>query len=113
MTPARGEVWWGPALFKGGGVYRPWLLASHKAHPFGKEETIGIGLTTTNHQEGVRIDPGKWIEGGSSKQSYASPWYVTTLKHTHLDRKQGALERGLVSRITRELVRYVSPELTE
>lgn len=113
VTPERGDVWWGPALFRGGGAYRPWLLVSHDSHPFGEEESIVIGLTTKEHPEGLEIDSERWVEGGSSKRSYASPWYVTTMKHGHLDRRQGALDDGLVARITHRLVSYVAPELTE
>ncbi|MBS1263085.1 MAG: hypothetical protein MAG715_00253 [Methanonatronarchaeales archaeon] len=108
MTPERGEVWWGPALFKGG-AYRPWLTVSHDSHPFSEEECIGVGLTTTSHREGLKIEPDEWVGEGMSKQSYASPWYCTTLKHRHLDRKQGTLVPNLVSKIARELVRYVEP----
>lgn len=113
MTPERGEVWWGPALFKGGGAYRPWLIVSQDSHPFIDEECIGIGLTTTSHREGLEIEPDEWLRGEMSKKSYASPWYCTTLKHGHLDRKQGVLEADLVSKIGRELVKYVEPDLIE
>jgi mRNA-degrading endonuclease toxin of MazEF toxin-antitoxin module len=56
MEPKRGSVWWGPALFKEGDMYRPWLVLSDEMHPFAEEECIGVGLTTTPHDAGLLIE---------------------------------------------------------
>jgi mRNA-degrading endonuclease toxin of MazEF toxin-antitoxin module len=104
---ARGEVWWGPALFKGGDVYRPWLVLSDDSHPFADEECIAVGLTTTEHAAGIRIDADEWASGGTPRRSYVSPWYCATLKHVDLDRHQGSLSTEFVSRVAHELAEYV------
>lgn len=68
----RGEVWWGPALFKDGDIYSPWLVLSGSTYPFSTQECLAVGLTTTPHDDGIRVDPEDWTDGGSSRQSYLS-----------------------------------------
>ncbi|MFB6162498.1 MAG: type II toxin-antitoxin system PemK/MazF family toxin [Halococcoides sp.] len=95
---ARGAVWWGPAPHKSSPAYRPWLVVNDDGHPFADEESIVLGLTTTNHSRAIAIPDDAWVEGGSNDDAYVSPWYVTTIKHRDLDDKQGRLDESLVDR---------------
>lgn len=53
-------------------------------------------MTTQPHDDGIEVTDSAWIAGGSRKTSYISPWYVATLKHSDLDRKQEELSRDLL-----------------
>ncbi len=82
----RGEVWWGPAPNKSSPSYRPWLIVSGSDHPFSHTECIALAMTTQRHAGGIVVPDGRWVSGGSNRESYVSPWYVTTIKHRDLDR---------------------------
>lgn len=112
MTVARGDVRWGPAPHKSSPAYRPWLVVSTDEHPFSDEECIAVALTTTAHDEGIAVPDDAWAAGGSEKQPYASPWYVTTIKTSTFDREQGRLKPTFVRRVVADLHEYV-PERTE
>jgi mRNA-degrading endonuclease toxin of MazEF toxin-antitoxin module len=103
----RGEVWWGQAPFKNQGVYRPWLVVSTTTHPFADEECIAVGLTTTDHEEGMSISTEVWLSGEPDVDSYVSPWFVATLKLRTLERKQGRLEDWIVTDVVQRLHEYV------
>lgn len=103
----RGDVRWGPAPQKSSPAYRPWLVVSDDGHPFADEECIVVALTTTDHDEGIAVPAECWDVGGSDVRSYASPWYVTTVKTATFDRLQGRLDPALVSRIAESLHAYV------
>lgn len=98
-TVVRGEVRWGPAPFKGSGVYRPWLVLSEDSHPFSGVECIAVGLTTTAHECGIRITSRDWTDGGTFRESYVSPWYPTTLEHADAGEWQGLVDADLVDRV--------------
>jgi hypothetical protein len=109
MTRTRGEVWWGPAPQKSDTAYRPWLVISDTSHPFAEVECIGVGMTTRRHPDGIPVPDGAWIRGGSQKDTYISPWYVTTLKHRDLDNQQGELSEILVADAVEALHEYTTP----
>jgi mRNA-degrading endonuclease toxin of MazEF toxin-antitoxin module len=102
MTVSRGDVWWGPAPHKSSPAYRPWLVISDDSHPFADTESIVLGLLTQRHADSVPVAD-RWNSGGSEKDAYVSPWYVTTIKQRDFDRKQGSLEPQLVSEAVSEL----------
>jgi len=104
--PERGEVWWGPAPHKETAAYRPWLILSTDDHPFASEECIGVAMTTQRHREGIEVPNDAWIEGGSDRRAYVSPWYVATMKHAAFDRQQGALDQSVVGRTASALHAY-------
>lgn len=106
MTYERGDVVWGPAPHKSGPSYRPWVLVSDSSIPFAAEESIALGITTREREPGIRVPEDAWVRGGSREQSYVSPWYVTTLKHRDLDRRQGRLDASLVSTAVESLHDY-------
>lgn len=103
----RGDVRWGPALFKNGELYRPWLVVSDDTHPFATEECLAVGLTTTDHSAGIPVEADDWASGGTSIQSYVSPWYCTTIKHADFDRHQGQLYPSIVETVATQLGQYV------
>lgn len=104
---SRGAVWWGPSLFEHGDIYRPWLVISDDSHPFSEEECLAVGLTTTPHEAGILVEPDHWIDGGTPRRSFVSPWYCTTLKHADVDRRQGELGQELVERVVHRLAGYI------
>lgn len=106
MTGLYGEVWWGPALHKSSPAYRPWVIVSTDTHPFADTECIAVAMTTQQHAEGIPVPDDAWIRGGSNKQAYISPWYVTTIKHRDCDRQQGALEDELIAEAIEQLHAY-------
>ena len=108
MTFDRGEVWWGPAPHKSSPAYRPWLIVNTSSHPFARTECIVLAMTTQRHEEGVRVPGDGWRRGGSEKESYVSPWYVTTIKHRDFDDQQGALRERIVDTAVSELHKYTT-----
>ena len=106
MATTQGEVWWGPAPNKSSPAYRPWLVVSDTSHPFADDECIVVGLTTQQHSESIAIPDSAWVHGGSQKDAYVSPWYVTTIKHRDLDNQQGTLSTALITGAIEELHRY-------
>lgn len=107
MAVARGEVWWGPAPHKSSPAYRPWLVVSDSSHPFADEECIVVAMTTQGHPDGIAVPDEAWVRGGSEKDAYVSPWYVTTIKQRDLDNQQGKLAESLVGEVVEALHGYV------
>ncbi|RQH01946.1 type II toxin-antitoxin system PemK/MazF family toxin [Natrarchaeobius oligotrophus] len=108
MAGKQGEVWWGPAPHKANSAYRPWLVVSDTSHPFGSEECIAIGMTTQDHPDGIAVPDEAWVRGGSKKDAFVSPWYVTTIKQRDLDNQQGTLANSLVADAIEALHGYTS-----
>lgn len=108
MPYGRGEVWWGPAPQKRTPSYRPWLIVSDRSHPFSHTGCICLGLTTTQHADGLEVTPGEWERGGAEKTSYISPWYVATIKQRDFDRQQGELPERIVTAAVDSLHLYTS-----
>lgn len=107
MAVTRGEVWWGPALHKSSSAYRPWLVVSDASHPFSDVECIVVAMTTQAHPDGIAVSDEAWVRGGSEKNTYVSPWYVTTIKQRDLDNQQGELSDSLVTDVVEALRDYV------
>lgn len=109
MPHDRGDVWWGPAPHKTAPSYRPWLIVSDTAHPFAHSECIALAMTSQQHPAGITVADSDWTRGGSQKDAYISPWYVTTIKYCDLDRHQGTLADDIITRVVEELHRYTVP----
>lgn len=107
MGVTRGEVWWGPAPHKSSPAYRPWLVVSDMSHPFADVECIVVAMTTQNHPDGIAVPDEAWVQGGSEKDAYVSPWYVTTIKQGDLDNQQGGLANSLVADVVEALRSYI------
>ena len=88
---ARGDVVWHPAPFKRRPKERPFLILSDTSHPFHGTEYAVVGLTRTNRPPAVELRKNAWDVGDPGEGSYASPWYVFTIKHANIDRPKGAL----------------------
>jgi mRNA-degrading endonuclease toxin of MazEF toxin-antitoxin module len=107
MAVSHREVWWGPAPYKSSPAYRPWLVVSDTSHPFSDEESIVVAMTTQNHPDGIAVPNEAWVQGGSEKEAYVSPWYVTTIKQRDLDNQQGKLTDSLVADVVETLHGYI------
>lgn len=87
----RGNVVWHPAPFKSQPSERPFLILSDTTHPFHGSEYAVVGLTRTDRPQAVELDRTAWELGDPGEESYASPWYVFTIKHDNIIRPKGAL----------------------
>lgn len=103
----RGEVGWGPAPHRSSPAYRPWVVVSDGSHPFADEECIVLAMTTRRHAACVPVPASAWTRGGTDREAYCSPWYVATIKHRDLDRRQGVLDDDTLTEAVAALHRYV------
>lgn len=94
----RGHVVWHDGLFRGTG--RPWVVLSDDYHPFHGEEYLVAGVTTVERGDAVPLPDDAWSVGGLPRASYASPWFLSTLKHARVERGVGALTEAVVGEIT-------------
>jgi mRNA-degrading endonuclease toxin of MazEF toxin-antitoxin module len=101
----RGHVVWHEGLFRGSS--RPWLVLSDDRHPFHGREYLVAGITTTERDAAIALPDDAWAVGGLPRPSYASPWFLTTLKHARIDRGVGALAADVTDRIVTEAARYL------
>ena len=95
----RGDVVWHPAPFKSRPSERPFLILSDASHPFHGSEYAVVGLTRTNRPPAVELDRTAWELGDPGEESYASPWYVFTIKHDNIVRPKGALTAAATDEI--------------
>lgn len=102
---SRGHVVWHDGLFRDAG--RPWIVLSDHRHPFHGEEYLVAGVTTTERDGAIPLPDGAWAVGGLPRRSFASPWFLSTLKHARIDRGVGALTDGAVGEIVAEAARYL------
>jgi hypothetical protein len=94
MTDAsfqRGDVVWHPAPFKSKPAERPFLILNGPSHPFHGSEYAVVGLTRTERPGAIALDQAAWEMGDPGGESYASPWYLFTVKHDNVIRPKGAL----------------------
>lgn len=85
----RGEVVWYPALFAD--YERPYLIVSTDSHPFYPDEYIGLTITTTPHEDAIKIENDHWAVGTLPETSYIKPWNPTILKVDEVRSTAGAL----------------------
>lgn len=114
MSLDTGTVVWHEAPFKtprsdGSQPDRPWLVVSNDDHPFHGTEYIVLGMTTNPRSEGIQVQRSDWVDGGTTKPSFVSPWFAMTLKHADIDYRIGALEASLVSRAVADLTSRLGP----
>ncbi|MEF8839945.1 MAG: type II toxin-antitoxin system PemK/MazF family toxin [Haloarculaceae archaeon] len=101
----RGAVVWHPAPFRDGG--RPFVVLIDDDHPFYGEEYVVVGVTTTERERAVALTPETSAEGGAPKPSWASPWYVLTVKHATITDRLGRLTAETTDEIATALARPV------
>ncbi|MFB6175879.1 MAG: type II toxin-antitoxin system PemK/MazF family toxin [Halobaculum sp.] len=99
----RGDVVWHPAPFKPGSPERPYVVLTDSEHPFYGDEYGVAALTRTNRPPAVELPPEAWELGAPNGENYASPWYVSTLKHHDISRPKGRLTDEAMARITRRV----------
>ena len=102
----RGHVVWHDGLFRGSD--RPWLVVSDDEHPFHGEEYLVVGITTTERDDAIELRDEDWVVGRLPDQSFASPWFLTTIKHTSIRRGVGELNPSLVEEVVTEATRYLN-----
>jgi mRNA-degrading endonuclease toxin of MazEF toxin-antitoxin module len=102
----QGDVVKGPD-FIGGSKWRPYIVISNQKHPFSGEEFLAVLITTTEREEAVKLSEEDFLEGGLPKESFASPWTVTTLKENVVDERMGKLESGKIQEITEKVRNYI------
>lgn len=96
---SRGAVVWHPAPVKRSSGERPYLVLSDSSHPFHGSEYAVVGLTRTKRPPAVELDRGDWRVGSPGTDSFASPWYVFTIKHADIDRPKGGLTPDATDRV--------------
>lgn len=106
MKVNQGDVIIGPD-FIGGNSRRPFVIISNEDHPFDQEECLVVLITTTERDEAIPLPEEKFREGELPKESYASPWTITTLKNSVIQEKVGKLETNTVEEISENIGRYV------
>lgn len=87
----RGDVVWHPAPFKRPPRERPFVVLSGDSHPFHGSEYATVGLTRTNRPRSIELGRSAWAAGDPGGESYASPWYVFTIKHADVVEPKGTL----------------------
>lgn len=103
----RGDVVWHPAPFKNAPEERPFLVLSGSSHPFHGSEYAAVGLTRTNRPPAIELDQSAWAVGSPGGDSYASPWYVFTIKHADVLRPKGALTTAVTDQVAREVASMI------
>lgn len=98
----RADVVRHPAPFKDPPNYRYFLVLSDDSHPFHGEEYAVVALTSKQRPEAIEIGADDWLFGGPPGDSYASPWYVFTIKHADISNAQGSVTDAMANAIARE-----------
>lgn len=106
MKVKQGDVIIGPD-FIGGNSRRPFVVVSNEEHPFNDEECLVVLITTTEREEAVPLPEEKFEEGKLPKESYASPWTITTLKTNVIQERVGKLETRTMEEITKQVTEYI------
>lgn len=94
----RGDVVIGPD-FIGGNSRRPFIIISNRDHPFSDEECLVVLVTTTERSEAIPLPEEKFSEGKLPKESFASPWTVTTIKKDAIKEHIGRLNEETTQNI--------------
>lgn len=103
----RADVVKHPAPFKKPPQHRFFVILSDSSHPFHGEEYAVAALTSQNRPEAIELEDGDWRFGGPPGGSYASPWYVFTIKHNDIINAQGSLTTQATDRIATEAARFL------
>lgn len=104
---ARGDVVWHPAPFKAPPRERPFVVLSGPAHPFHGTEYVVVGLTLTGREGAIELDHSAWALGRPGGDSFASPWYLFTIKHRDITRPKGSLINEVTRRISKSVADIV------
>lgn len=72
---------------------------------------VVVGVTTTERDGAVELGPDEWAEGGAPERSWASPWFVLTVKHANVRDRLGRLTGEATDRIANEHARLVGVDV--
>ncbi|WP_311171299.1 type II toxin-antitoxin system PemK/MazF family toxin [Halobellus ordinarius] len=86
---------------------RPYLILSNSTHPFHGEEYVAAVITTTARDEAIELTPERIKRGQLPRQSYVSPWSVTTLKETMVSQQPAEATEQTVDTARQELNDYL------
>jgi mRNA interferase MazF len=75
-------------------------------HPFHGEEYVVAGVTTTERAPAVELGTSDWAVGGLPRTSYVSPWFLTTLEHSSIDRGVGMVTGDTLDTVVTAVVEY-------
>ena len=106
----RGDVVWHPAPFKSKPAERPFLILSGSSHPFHGSEYAVVGLTRTERPAAITINQTAWEMGDPGTESYASPWYLFTLKHDNIIRPKGSLTPETTQKVAAAVASLIGVE---
>lgn len=105
MKVEQGDVIIGPD-FIGGNQRRPFIVINNENHPFSEEECLVVLVTTTEREEAIPLPKEKFAEGELPKESYASPWTITTLKNSAIQDRLGKLKAETLKEINNKISKY-------
>lgn len=103
----RADVVKHPAPFKNPPNYRYFVVLSDDKHPFHGEEYGVAALTSQDRPEAIELDDSDWRFGAPAGDSYASPWYVFTIKHADITNPQGSVTDHAADRIAKAAASYL------
>lgn len=103
----RGDVVRHPAPFKNPPTHRYFLILSDDSHPFHGTEYAVVALTSKQRSEAIEIADDDWLFGGPPGDSYASPWYVFTIKHSDISNPQGSVTESMADTVANEVCSYL------
>jgi len=96
-----------PAPFKNPPKHRYFVILSDDSHPFHGEEYAVVALTSKQRPEAIEIEDDDWRFGAPRGDSYASPWYVFTIKHADISNPQGSITDQKANEIAQEAASYL------
>jgi mRNA interferase MazF len=103
----RADVVKHPAPFKNPPNHRYFVVLSDDTHPFHGEEYAVVALTSKQRPEAIEIGSDDWRFGGPPGDSYASPWYVFTIKHADISNAQGSVTDAMADTIATETASFL------
>ena len=106
MSFSCGDVFLG-LDFIGGGPRRPYVILSDSDHPFSSEEAIVTVVTTTERVKAIPLPDKKFESGELPRESFVSPWTVTTLKKSDMREKLGRLRDEAMDEVSAEVKSYI------
>jgi mRNA-degrading endonuclease toxin of MazEF toxin-antitoxin module len=110
MEYPRGTIVKGPDVI-GPHSARPWLVVSDESHPFSDEECLVAAVTTTARDRAIELGPERFASGSLPRQSYVSPWVVTTLKTAEIQAEMATITPETVTAVAEDIAGYVGIEL--
>lgn len=107
MSPnhLRCEVVTHPSLFNS--YSRPFVVVSHDTSSAYPDQHIALGISTTEVEGSIPINPDDWAVGSLSKQSYIHPRYPTVISESDVVTTVGALTEDIVDDAVGELGREI------